>query len=160
MNERPSAPIERLVLSRERMRVALQNATTQRAAGNGASGEARGAWLDAMKTIPGVGAVVEAACQWWDRHPLRTVGTALMVVAKATLQPVAQRHPLGLLLGAAVLGAVLVWSRPWRALIRPALWAGLVPSILASAAARAPMQTWLDALAAVSRPAAGPRAAP
>jgi hypothetical protein len=158
MNERPSAPIERLVLSRERMRVALQNATTRRATGGGASGEVHAAWLDAMKAIPGVGAVVEAACQWWDRHPLRTVGTALMVVAKATLQPVAQRHPIGLLLGAAVLGAVLVWSRPWRALIRPALWAGLLPSILTSAAARAPMQTWLDALAALSRPA-GPVAA-
>lgn len=151
MSDRPATPIERLLLSRERLRVALQGAAADRAAA-AATG---GAWRDALKQIPGVGAIVDAACDWWNRHPLHGVGSALVVVAKTALQPVAQRHPLGLVLGAAALGAALVWFRPWRAVVRPALWAGLLPmlpSILASATVKAPLQSWLAALAAASGP--------
>ncbi len=152
MTERLPTAIERLVLSRERLRVALQSAAAVRA-GPGGAGESHGAWLDGLKAIPGLGSLVEAACQWWDRHPLHSVGTALVVVAKSALQPIAQRHPLGLVLSAALLGAVLVWSRPWHAIIRPALWAGLLPSILAGAAAKSSLQSWLAALATAGPPA-------
>lgn len=146
MSDRPPTPIERLVLSRERMRAALQGAAAERAAASAAGS----AWRDALKLVPGAGAVVQVACEWWNRHPLHSVGGALAVVAKTALQPIARRHPIGLVLVAAALGAALAWSRPWRAIIRPALWAGLLPSILASATVGAPLQSWLTAWAAAA----------
>jgi hypothetical protein len=46
------------------------------------------------------------------------------------LQPVAQTHPYGLVLGSAVAGAVLVRLRPWRWWPASALLAGLLPQVV------------------------------
>lgn len=64
-------------------------------------------------------------------------GVIAATTADAVLEPVAQRHPWRLVLGAAALGGLLAWSRPWRWVVVPALFAGLVPQLL-SAALRAP----------------------
>lgn len=39
----------------------------------------------------------------------------LSATGREALRPVAQRHPLALVGGAAAAGALLVWARPWRA---------------------------------------------
>jgi hypothetical protein len=63
--------------------------------------------------------------------PLQTADTVLTLVKQlgdAELAPTARRHPIALVVGCAVLGAVLVQTRPWRLLTRP--W--VVQSLLAA----------------------------
>lgn len=68
--------------------------------------------------------------QWWEHHPLRLATNVSADAAKALVQPVAQRHPVALVAGAAAVGAILVWSKPWRWLLTPALMAGLLPKVI------------------------------
>ena len=133
---------ERLALSRERMRLALQGRPSPR------SGETPGvraagfstAWLDALRSLPIAGVVIDAVSGWWAQHPLRMAVVIGSSAAKAVAEPIAQRNPLGLVLGAALLGGVVVWSRPWRWLLKPALFAGLMPQLVKQALIRLPAQ--------------------
>ncbi len=142
--KRALAAADRLALSRERLRQSLRDlsaapgvAPGQRASGSGV------AWLGGgLASIPGASLVIEALSQWWSQHPLRMAGTLLADTAKTVLRPVAQRNPLGLVLGAAALGALLVWSRPWRWIFRPALFAGLLPQLFSTTAAHLRPLPW------------------
>ncbi|OGB01093.1 MAG: hypothetical protein A3E25_15395 [Burkholderiales bacterium RIFCSPHIGHO2_12_FULL_69_20] len=91
------------------------------------------AWLVALQGMPVVGLLVQAAQAWWVRHPLHLAGSLAATTADAVLKPIAQRHPLRLVLGAAALGGLLAWSRPWRWVVAPALFAGLLPQLLSAA---------------------------
>lgn len=95
------------------------------------------AWAARLRALPGAGLLVEAVQGWWVRHPLHAAGAIAAVTADTMLGPVAQRHPLRLVLAAAAVGGLLVRSRPWRWAMVPALFAGLAPQLL-SAALRAP----------------------
>lgn len=94
------------------------------------------AWMARIKALPVVGLLMQAAQAWWTRHPLHLAGTLAVTAADSMLKPIAQRHPLRLVLGAAAVGGLLAWSRPWR-WAAPALFAGLLPQLL-SAALRSP----------------------
>lgn len=121
-------PEERLALSRERLRLALQGA-----GGNPPSTDSPGvSWLGSLAAIPGAGALIAAATRWWAQHRLRIVGKAVSDTAKAVVQPLARRHPLALVLGALLVGGLLVWTRPWRWFLTPALFAGLLPRLLSA----------------------------
>lgn len=136
----PAAPTAaaRLDLSRERLRRALLGDAGTNGDGPGRPSMANTpAWIASLKALPGVGLLVEAAEAWWSRHPLHLAGTIAVTAADAVLKPIAQRHPLRLVLGAAAFGGLLAWSRPWRWVVAPALFAGLVPQLL-SAALRVP----------------------
>lgn len=144
-----SSPTERLALSRERLRQAMG----PKASRGASSGEARspGAWLDGLKTHPAGAILIEAVARWWSQHPLRL---ATMVAADATgamVRPLAQRNPLGLVLGALLVGGALAWSRPWRWLLTPALLAGVVPQLFSKLMALVPPQSWMAALAALTQ---------
>jgi hypothetical protein len=113
------------------------------------------AWLDQLADIPAARIMVAALQVWWDRHPLR-LGTRLAADATdALLQPVAQRHPVGLVLGAGLAGAALAWSRPWRWALKPALTpallAGLLPQLLSQAMRQLPAGTWTRLLASLAQ---------
>ena len=84
--------------------------------------------IDAAGMAPGLATV--AMQQWWAQHPLRLATDVTADAAKALVQPVAQRHPVALVAGAAAVGALLVWSQPWRWLLTPALLAGLLPKVI------------------------------
>ena len=130
MSESMHAPSERLARSREQIRLCLQppsaNATGTQ------NGAAKIPWIDTLKANPGARVVFEAINHWWDKHPLRTIASVAGVAATASLKPVAQRHPWSLVVGAAALGSLIVWCRPWR-WSRPALLAGLLPQLLLAA---------------------------
>ncbi len=143
---------DRLRLSRERLRQALIDT-----AGRGETAPAPDApgfaasWLGRLKDIPGAALVVEAFQAWWRSHPLRIATLVGNDALRAVLQPLARRHPIALALGAALLGGVFVWSRPWRWLLKPALLAGLLPQLLAKAASQVPLQSWMALLTALSQ---------
>lgn len=86
-------------------------------------------------TAPGLatGLAKGAIHEWWAHHPLRLVSDVTIDAARAVVQPVAQRHPVVLVVGAAAVGALLVWSQPWRWLLTPALLAGLLPKVISHA---------------------------
>jgi hypothetical protein len=127
-------PSARLARSREQLRLSLQG--TSAAAGVGAERHADAAaasWLETLSAIPGAGLLVEAAGNWWARHPLRAAAIVAAGATTAVVTPIAQRHPLGLVAGALVFGGLLAWSRPWRWAVKPALFAGLAPQLLLAA---------------------------
>ncbi len=150
---------ERLEQSRKRLHQAMRG--TSDAPGTAANASAAGAatlWLDILKLNPTARVVIAAVSAWWAQHPLRVAGTAASATAKAAVQPMADRHPLGLMLGALVLGGLLAWSRPWRWALKPALFAGLLPQLVSQALAQAPIQSWLAAFAAPTPEPPGPPA--
>lgn len=81
--------------------------------------------------------LVEAVLDGWTRHPLHVGGEVALGVANGVLQPVAQRHPWGLVFGSALAGAVLMRSHPWRWAIRPALQSGWMRQVLQDVVFRA-----------------------
>jgi hypothetical protein len=144
-----ASPAERLTASRERLRQALRDTAAAR---SGHAGQGSGAsWLNTLKAIPGVGIVVEALQAWWKQHPLHVTGTVVSEALQAAVRPLAQRHPLGLMVAALLVGGLLVSSRPWRWILTPTLLAGLLPQLLAKAVALVPAQSWLAALDALAQ---------
>lgn len=142
---------ERLVLSRERLRVALQQGSAGAGGtawpGPGAEpGGGQPAWLRHLAALPVAGIVIDAWRAWWAKHPLRVAGEMGVEAARSVLQPMARSHPLALVLGALLLGGALAATRPWRWLLKPAWFAGLWPQLF--------LQTLSHARRPVGRPAA------
>ena len=152
---------DRLTLSRERLRSAmLARSTSTGAASNRIAGAASSAWLASLKSIPGAGILIEALDSWWTQHPLRLASMVAADAVKAGIQPLAQRHPLSLMLAALLLGGALARSRPWRWLLKPALFAGLMPQLLSKAIAQLPAPSWVAALTALTQAQRIPRETP
>lgn len=131
---------ERLVLSRERLRLALQQGASGGAARPGPGADTRqgpSAWLQNLAALPGAGIVIDAVRAWWAKHPLRLAGQVGAEAVRSVLQPVARNHPLALVLGALLLGGVLAWTRPWRWILRPAWFTGLWPELFLQTLAHA-----------------------
>jgi hypothetical protein len=137
-----ASPAERLAVSREHLRVALgreQGSARSDGAERSANAQPnpeRAADFEPLRSLPGAGLVIEAIGLWWDRHPLRATGLLAAEAAKAVIAPLAQRHPLLLVAGALVAGGLLVRIRPWRWGFRSALFAGLLPQLLATSLSR------------------------
>lgn len=90
--------------------------------------------------------LVEAISSWWQRHPLRVVTLIAKNTTRVAVQPLARRNPLGLAIGALALGAFVVWARPWRWILKPAIFAGLLPQLLSKGIAHLPLESWLAAI--------------
>lgn len=128
VDDKVAAASHRLAQSRSRLHQAVTMATPHEKPVT-APGLATGLAKDLAKG---------AIHQWWAHHPLRLVSDVTMDAARAVVQPVAQRHPVVLVAGAAAVGALLVWSQPWRWLLTPALLAGLLPKVISHALNSAP----------------------
>ncbi len=145
-------PTQRLDLSRERLRLAMhcKERPARRDSPASSQPESRSSstvdWLDSLRALPGAGIVIDAVSQWWQRSPLRLASLVAGDATRTVVRPLAQRHPLGLLVGAVFVGGLFAWSRPWRWMIKPALFAGLLPQIVSSAVAQVPLQAWVTAL--------------
>ncbi|APW42985.1 hypothetical protein [Rhodoferax saidenbachensis] len=150
-------PVERLALSRERLRVAIAHNAAARASGATAPGAGL---IDILKTaVPGAGLLIDTLGptfkQWWARHPLQSSSAMTSDVVRTVLRPVAQRHPVALMAGAVVLGAVLIWSRPWRWAFRPRnLFATIGPTLVSSVLASAAVQSWIASVLAQEKDSA------
>ena len=145
-----SRALEALDRSRERLRVALREVHAAQVSEAVRSDSGR-AGADAQSTgSTGAEPLIDRLLGWWWPHPLRLACGVLARSTHAAVQPVAQKHPVALVLGAAAVGGLLVTSRPWRLLITPALLAGLLPRLLANATAQLPRGSWLALLTAVA----------
>ena len=84
-------------------------------------------------------------------NPILIAGNMAADAVQTTVQPIAQRHPFSLVLGAAVAGALLSWFKPWRWLFAPAVVASLLPQILSAMAGGTRPQSWLRLLTSLLR---------
>lgn len=150
---------DRLALSRQRLRQAMLDIATP--ASTPRHGVSALAWLDSLKDIPGAHVVIEAVSTWWAQHPLRVAAVVAGNGVNAVVRPMAQRHPAGLILGALIFGAMFAWSRPWRWILTPALFAGLLPQLFSKALANVPAGSWMSLLSTLTpdrqRPAPPPQ---
>jgi hypothetical protein len=149
----------RLALSRERLRQALcdaaapshesapQSAAARSIAGAPSAGSLTVLLIDVVRSV-------------WATRPLRHAADAVAEVARCALRPTARRHPLGLMLGALLMGGLLVWARPWRWLLKPALAAAWMPQLLVWTLTQMPIQSWTSALASPAQPPRTPAQAP
>ncbi len=72
---------------------------------------------------------IDVMTEWWSQHPLHASASLAGAAARSALVPLVRRHPAAVLAVAALAGAVLVRSRAWRWLLRPALVAGVASQI-------------------------------
>ncbi len=78
------SPAERLVLSRERLRIAMTHPSTT-PQGPGPTRPDTGL-LDLLKSaIPGASLLIDTLGAWWERHPLHTTGLLADSVAASNL---------------------------------------------------------------------------
>lgn len=148
---------QRLEQSRARMRGWMQS-TRRRRDDTRTPGTPQSppSWLDVIGEIPIVGAAVSALRSAWRDSPLPAAVQLAEDAGNAALRPTAQQHPLALVGIAMAGGAFLLWARPWRTLLRSALFAGLASQLTARLVSQIPIGSMLDAVqdfAAARRPA-------
>lgn len=147
---------ERLARSRDEIRQAIAelSAPPPRLAAlqaGGAGASTLDTLLDKVMTLPGIDIVVDTAQSWWRHHPWRAVGMVAADAGRVAAAPIARRHPVALVLGAALFGAVLLRWGPWRWVAKRTLLAGFVPRLTTRIAATVPLESWLSALAILRR---------
>lgn len=135
---------ERLELSRARMRQAMRSPAPSQARGAAAStADPAMSWINSLRTFPGASVVIDAVQAWWLHHPVRMASLVAAEAATSLARPMAQRHPLQLVFCAFAVGALFSWSRPWRWLLKPALFAGLLPQLVSKVMTVVPPRTWM-----------------
>lgn len=123
---------ERLAMSRERLRQALQHPSLNDTAGSHPAG-LLASLLGHLQSASGTGLVEDVLQAWWQKQPLRVTAMLAMEATKLLVQPIARRSPYTLVLSAAAVGGLTVLLRPWRWISTPALLAGLLPQVLSEA---------------------------
>ena len=142
---------ERLARSRQQLTLALAETVAARRPSTSSNPAASPAWMNELKAVPGVGIVIQALSAWWAKYPLNAASAMAYDTANAVAKPLATRHPIAMVLGAVVLGGVLAWSRPWRWILKPALFAGLMAQLSAKLVAQVPLQSWMSLLTALAQ---------
>ena len=111
---------------------------------------------------PMAAAVVDAVTNWWKSHPVHAFGVILGSAARDAAGPLVRRHPLATAAAAVVAGALLMRMRPWRLVIKSALFAGLASQVASRLVSAVPLDTVMASLMKFTgaRRQAAPEAAP
>ncbi len=164
----PPAPTatERLEASRARLRDALlaiahppPKPSLLGELGVGNLGTFASQILERLKALPMAAVVIESIEHWWAEHPLHAAGALAEEASRRYVGPIARKNPVAVVIGSIVFGALLVASKPWRWLLRPALFVGLVPQIASHALKSLPLDSWLQMLSTLSGKRAAAKAA-
>ena len=110
------------------------------------------AGLALLRQMPLTRIVTDTVGSWWTHHPLRLAASVAAEGVGAIARPLAQRHALLLVLGATLAGGLLVRSRPWRWIVKPALFAGLLPQLATRLVARLPPSSWVSVVDSLTQP--------
>lgn len=143
-----NAALGRLALSRECLRQALSEASPPQRQDANRSTAPRSATPTSSPAVQIALGAVRTLCA---AHPLGHAVDAAARVGHAALRPVAQRHPLALVLGAALAGGLLASSRPWRWPFKPAIAAAWLPQLLMGLLAQAPARSGASAQQGAAR---------
>ena len=142
---------ERLADSRQRLRIALlQSVSGNRVSDMLPSGSSP-QWVEQLKGMPVIGSAVRSLDAWWAQTPLNAASTTVFYSANTVARPIAARHPFYVVMVAALAGAVLARSRPWRWILKPALFAGLAMRLSSNLVTRVPLQSWITLLTALTQ---------
>ena len=127
---RPPLPAElRLQQSRERIRLWLtppDEAPEDGDSSGHALPEQLQAWMRELREHPILSSTFNALQGWRESHPWRPATHLAGGLVREALQPLANKHPLALVLVAAAIGGSLVWFRPGRGLVKSLLLKGVV----------------------------------
>lgn len=137
--------LDRIEASRTRLRLAMMPPP---APAPGSTPPRSESLLRRLGALPLLNAVIESVTAWWSHHPMRPVAHIANEASNAVVKPIAQRNPWSLMLVAGVAGAGLAWTRPWRWIFRSALFAGLVPQLVARVASSLPIESWMSMVGA------------
>jgi len=88
--------------------------------------------------------------RWRAWRPFGLAGVLAARTADAVVNPMVQRHPVRMTLGAALLGGLLVWSRPWQWTLGSALLAGWLPRLVTHRRAATGGDAWLPLVSAIA----------
>jgi hypothetical protein len=137
-------------LNRSRLRLSL--VLHQAHAAQGQTDASRSAaasppWVEGLTSDPALRVLLHTVAAWWAQHPLQNAAAMAALATREMLRPMAQRNPLGLVLGAAAVGGALVLLKPWRWISIPTLAAGLLPQVLAKLVAQLRPVSWAEVLA-------------
>ena len=144
LHDTPPRSLVRLALSRSHLSVALHQLHAKQTAT--AREQAQPGWMDALRSDPAARVVIDALTVWWTRQPWHRSAALVGHSIRRLLMPVAQRNPLGLVMGACAMGAALMLLKPWRWISVPALAAGLLPTLIAKLAVLVQPLSWLEIL--------------
>jgi len=155
---------DRLAASRERMREwmlaadgrqdARRRVEAAREAGD------KPAWLDRLRTAPVIGVIIDAASAWWANHPMQPAASLAHGVVRDAVAPMARRHPVLIVAGAFLAGVALVRWKPWRWLVKSAVFAGLGSQIITRVVASVPLDAIFEAVGSFAGGRAAEREAP
>jgi hypothetical protein len=123
----------------------------RRAAAARAGGESP-AWMDRLRSHAVLGPVIDAVSAWWANHPLHPAASLGGSLMRDAVAPLARRHPITVVACAFAVGGALAWFRPWRWLVKPALFAGLASQVLTRLVTAMPLESLLNAVAAFGEP--------
>lgn len=152
-------PSERLALSRERLRHAMRRPPGQPGAHFATGSPSAGVNVfDLLKLVfPAAATMIDAASRWWAGHTGLSANALAGQLANEVLRPLAKRHPVALVAGAAAVGALLIWIRPWRFALRPKVLSSFGSVVLSSVLASGVLQAWLtNFITKVSAPTPNP----
>jgi hypothetical protein len=149
LEARLPTPAERLQQSRDRMARWMIEADGRNIARRASADGGAWSWLGSLRNNPVVALVTDAISSWWANHPLHPAAGLAEGIARDAVAPLARRHPRAMVAGAGLVGALIVWARPWRwlsRLLKPALFSGIVSQMASHVIAQVPVDSILDAV--------------
>lgn len=147
--------VQRLAESRERLRQWMtQGDSRHEARRRTAAAQARGEKSpigDRLRSIPVLGLVIDGVSAWWSHHPLHSAAALANGMARKAVVPSVRRHPIAVVAAAFLIGAAAVRFKPWRMLLKPALFGGLSSHLLSSVMSQVPFESLMGRFGSVAQ---------